>query len=136
MTVRQIQFADLKVGQKVTLKLRADESVIVGKVTEKPTNGGNAKVVLTNNKNSVIVTPRTNFRIFADVAPTAAETLDGLSIGAIFNYRNKFGKTKQWVKTASDRYTRVDADSGRPAVSYTRLGFPSEDASVVTIVRR
>lgn len=135
MTVKQIGYNDLRLGEKVTLKLRSGESVIVGTVTTLPTPGGNAKVTLTNNKNSVIVTADTNFRIFADRGPTAAEVLDGLQIGAVFTYKNRFGKTKKWVKSASDRYTRVDADSGRPATSFTRLGFPSEDASVVRIVR-
>lgn len=135
MTVKQIGYNDLRLNEKVTLKLRAGESVIVGKVTTLPTPGGNARVTLTNNKNSVVITPNTNFKIFADRGPTAAEVLDGLRVGAVFNYLNKFGKTKQWVKTASDRYTRVDSNSGRPAVSFTRLGFPSEDSSKVTIVR-
>lgn len=135
MTVKQIQYGDLRLNEKVTLKLRSGESVIVGTVTTLPTPGGNAKVSLTNNANSVVITPNTNFRIFADRGPTAAEVLDGLSIGAVFTYANKFGVTKKWVKSASDRYTRVDADSGRPAVSFTRLGFPSEDASKVRVVR-
>lgn len=134
MTVRQIGFDDLGVGEKVTLKLRDGESVIVGKVSE-VTSLGNKRVVLTNNRNSVVLTPSTNFRIFVDRGPTAAEVLDGLSVGAVFTYFNKYGITKKWVKTAPDRYTRVDADSGRPAVSYSKLGFPSEDASVVTIIR-
>lgn len=136
MTVKTIGFADLRLNEKVTLTLPRQGTVIVGTVTQLPTNGGNAKVTLVNNKNSVIVTPETNFRITADRGPTAAEVLDGLAIGAVFTYLNKFGKTKKWVKTASDRYTRVDANSGRPAVSFTRLGFPSEDASKVYIVRR
>lgn len=135
MTVKQIQYGDLRLNEKVTLKLRSGESVIVGTVTTLPTPGGNAKVSLTNNANSVVITPNTNFRIFADRGPTAAEVLDGLSIGAVFTYANKFGVTKKWVKSAPDRYTRVDTDSGRPAVSFTRLGFPSEDASKVRVVR-
>ena len=135
MSVRQINYSDLRLNEKVTLKLRDGESVIVGKVTTLPTPGGNAKVTLINNKNSVIVTPDTNFRIFADRGPTAAEVLDGLRIGATFTYLNRFGKRKSWVKSGSDRYTRIDSNNGRPAVSFTRLGFPSEDASVVSVTR-
>jgi hypothetical protein len=135
MTVKQIGFSDLKLNEKVTLKLGYTSTVIEGTVTTLPTAGGNARVTLTNNKNSVVITPDTNFKIFADRGPTAAEVIDGLGVGAVFTYLNKFGKTKQWVKTASDRYTRVDSNSGRPAVSFSKLGFPSEDASKVRIVR-
>jgi hypothetical protein len=134
--IKQIQYSDLRLNEKVTLKLRDGESVIVGKVTTLPTPGGNAKVTLTNNKNSVVVTPETNFRIFADRQPTAADVLDGLSIGATFTYLNRFGKRKSWVKSGTNRYTRIDANNDRPAVSFTKLGFPSEDASVVRITTR
>lgn len=134
MTVRQIQFDDLRLNEKVTLKLRDGESVIVGTVTTLPTPGGNAKVTLTNNQNSVVITPATNFRIFVDRAPTAADTISNLRVGATFSYLNKFGIRKSWVKSGSDRYTRIDADNGRPAVSYTKLGFPSEDASKVRVL--
>lgn len=128
MTVKQITFADLRKGEKVTLKLRANESVIVGTVTELPTNGGNARVTLTNNKNSVVVTPDTNFRIFADRGPTVGEVLGGFAIGTVFTYRNKFGKTIKWIKTGADRATKVD--DTRPAYSLSlSVGFPAaEDA--------
>lgn len=128
MAVKRIYFNDLRQGEKVTLKLRDGESVIVGTVTELPTSGGNARVTLTNNRNSVVITPRTNFRIFADRGPTVGEVLGGLRVGAVFTYRNKYGVTKKWVKTGDDRVTLVD--NARPAHSLTiSVGFPSaEDA--------
>jgi hypothetical protein len=128
MAVRQITFADLRLNEKVTLKLRDGESVIVGTVTTLPTPGQNAKVTLTNNKNSVIVTPNTNFRIFADRGPTVGDTLTALQIGKVFTYKNKYGVTKKWVKTGADRVTLVADD--RPAHSLSISGgFPvTEDA--------
>lgn len=130
MSIKQIDFAAVKDGQQVTLKLREGESVIVG--TASHTERGNVRVTLTNNRNSVVLKPGTNFRIFADVPPTAAEFLAGLPVGATFDYKNKYGKTKSWVKSGENRFTRVGGDL--PAVSYTVKGFPSEDLSVVTNV--
>lgn len=126
MAERQIKFADLRKGEKVTLKLRAGESVIVGTVTKLPTPGGNAEVTLTNNKNRVVVTPDTNFRIFADRGPTVGEVLGGFYIGQVFTFKNRFGKTKKWVKTGADRVTLVADD--RPAHSLSiSEGFPSAE---------
>lgn len=137
MTQKQITFDQLRLGEKVTLKLREGESVIVGKVTEKPTAGGNARVTLTNNANSVVLTPSTNFRIFADRGPTLGEKLNGLPLGAVFKYKNKYGVTKTWIKTGDDRVTL--ADSTRPAYSLSiSAGFPSGDdfdATKYTFVR-
>lgn len=125
MAERQIKFADLKPGEKVTLKLREGESVIVGTVSELPTTGGGARVALTNNRNSVVIYEDTNFRIFADRGPTIQEILGGEPIGHVFEYRNKYGKTIRWIKTGSDRVTRVD--DARPAYSLSiSAGFTDQ----------
>lgn len=135
MTLQSATFADINVGDSVTLKLREGESIIVGTVSE-ITGRGNKRVTLANNANSIVLTPLTNFRIEVErePEPTAAEVLDGLQVGTVFTYDNKYGVTKTWVKTAPDRYTRVDENSGRPAVSFSRLGFPSLDGSVVNVL--
>ena len=124
MAIKQINFSDLNVGDEVTLKLREGESVIVGSVTE-VTARGNKRVTLKNNRNSVVLTPDTNFRIFADRGPTIQEILDGEEIGAVFTYRNKYGKTLTWVKSGDDRVTRVDDE--RPAYSLSiSAGFTDQ----------
>lgn len=126
MSVRQITFADLRLDEKVTLKLRDGESVIVGTVSELPTPGGNARVKLTNNANSVVLKPNTNFRIFADRGPTVGEVLGGFRIGTVFTFFNKHGVTKKWVKSGDDRVTLVD--DARPAYSLSiSAGFPADE---------
>lgn len=115
MAQKQIQYSDLRLGEKVTLKLREGESVIVGTVMTLPTPGGGAKVTLTNNRNSVVLYEDTNFRIFADREKTVQDILSTKSIGYAFSYRNKHGKTLNWVKTGADRVTLVNDD--RPAYS-------------------
>ena len=126
MTVKQISFGDLRLNEKVTLKLRVGESVIVGTVVDLPTTGGGARVKLTNNANSVVIYEDTNFRIFADRGPTVGEVLDGFPIGAVFTFLNKYGVTKKWVKTGFDRVTLVDNE--RPAHSLTiSVGFPAAE---------
>lgn len=112
---KQISYNDLRQGEKVTLKLREGESVIVGTVAVLPTPGGGAKIALTNNANSVVIYESTNFRIFADRGPTIQEILGELNLGTVFEYRNKHNKTLKWVKTGSDRVTLI-SDS-RPAYS-------------------
>lgn len=116
MAIEQRNYADLRLGDEVTLKLREGESVIVGTVTEE-TEGGGLRVGLANNSNSVVIYPTTNFRIFAE-APAVASVqtiLNGLEIGAVFTYYNKHGKTVRWVKSGDNRVTRVDSE--RPAYS-------------------
>ena len=126
MTVKQISFGDLRLNEKVTLKLREGESVIVGTVVDLPTTGGGARVKLTNNANSVVIYEDTNFRIFADRGPTVGEVLDSFPIGAVFTFLNKYGVTKKWVKTGFDRVTLVDNE--RPAHSLTiSVGFPAAE---------
>jgi hypothetical protein len=123
---KQIDYSDLRSGEQVTLRLRDGESVIVGTVTDNPTPGGNVRVTLKNNKNSVVLTPETNFRIFADRGPTVGDVLGNLSIGTVFSYRNKFGKTLTWVKSGADRATKVD--DTRPAYSLSlSVGFPAAE---------
>lgn len=112
---KQITFNDLRQGEKVTLKLREGESIIVGTVTQLPTAGGGAKVTLVNNRNSVTIYDNTNFRIFADRGPTVQEILGDLPLGTVFSYRNKHDKTLTWVKTGSDRVTLISDE--RPAYS-------------------
>lgn len=126
MSIKQITFADLRLGEKVTLKLREGESVIVGTVTTLPTPGQGAKVTLTNNRNSVIVYQDTNFRIFADRGPTVGDVLGGFAIGTVFTFKNRFNVTKKWVKTGADRVTLVADD--RPAHSLSiSEGFPASE---------
>lgn len=120
MAEKQIGFSDLKLNEKVTLKLREGESVIVGTVTELPTNGGGARVSLTNNRNSVVIYEDTNFRIFADRGPTIQEILEDEPVGSVFTYRNKYDKTITWIKSGADRVTRVDDE--RPAYSLSISG--------------
>ena len=115
MAERQIAFADLKDGEKVTLRLREGESVIVGTVKSGFTKQGGRRINLTNNRNSVVIYRDTNFRIFADRGPTINEALADLPVGTIFTYRNKHGVTIKWVKSGEDRVTRVNDD--RPAYS-------------------
>lgn len=115
MAQKQISYDQLKLNEKVTLKLREGESVIVGTVTQLPTPGDGARVTLTNNRNSVVIYEDTNFRIFAEREKTVQDIVAGLRIGAVFTYRNKYGKTLKWVKTGSDRVTLVSDD--RPAYS-------------------
>lgn len=125
MAERQISYSDLRQGEKVTLKLREGESVIVGTVSENPTAGGNVRVTLTNNRNSVVLTPETNFRIFADRGPTIQELLGEKPLGTVFEYRNKYDKTLKWVKTGSDRVTLISDD--RPAYSLSiSAGFTDQ----------
>ena len=126
MAVKQITFADLRLDEKVTLKLREGESLIVGTVVELPTPGQGARVKLTNNANSVVIYEDTNFRIFADRGPTVGEILGGLAVGKVFTFKNKYGVTKKWVKTGSDRVTLVADD--RPAHSLSiSEGFPAAE---------
>ena len=115
MAQKQIQYKDLRLGEKVTLKLREGESVIVGTVSVLPTPGDGARIALTNNRNSVVVYEDTNFRIFAEREKTVQEILSTKPIGYVFTYRNKHGKTIKWIKTGSDRVTKVD--DTRPAYS-------------------
>lgn len=129
MTQKQITFDQLKLNEKVTLKLREGESVIVGTVTTLPTAGGGAKVTLTNNRNSVVLYADTNFRIFADREKTVQEILAGYAVGVKFTYRNKYGKTITWIKTGNDRVTRVNDD--RPAYSLSiSAGFTDQGDTV------
>lgn len=129
MTQRQIQFSDLKLNEKVTLKLREGESVIVGTVVTLPTSGGGAKVALTNNANSVVIYEHTNFRIFADRENTVQDILGGVPVGTKFSYRNKYGKALVWVKTGNDRVTLVNDD--RPAYSLSiSEGFTDQGDTV------
>lgn len=130
MALRSASYADLKVGTSVRLSLREGESVIVGEVSE-ATPGGGLRIALANNANSVVIYETTNFRIEADLPPTAAEVLDELQVGTVFTYGpNRFGVTKTWVKSGDDRYTRVE--SGRPATSFSKAGFPG-GADLVTV---
>lgn len=115
MAVRQIAFADLKDGEKVTLRLREGESIIVGTVAPGFTTQGGRRIDLKNNRNHVVIYRDTNFRIFADRGPTINEVLAGYPVGTVFSYRNKHEKTLTWVKSGDDRVTRVDDD--RPAYS-------------------
>lgn len=134
MAQKQIKFADLRLNEKVTLKLREGESVIVGTVTQLPTAGGGAKVTLTNNRNSVVVYEDTNFRIFADRGPTVGEILGDYAIGTKFSFLNKYGVRKIWVKTGDDRVTLVD--NTRPAHSLSiSAGFPSAEEADGRIVK-
>lgn len=124
MAQKQISYSDLRLGEKVTLKLREGESVIVGTVTTLPTPGGGAKVTLTNNRNSVVLYENTNFRIFAE-RETIQDLLGELEVGSVFSYRNKYGKTIKWVKTGNDRVTRIDDE--RPAYSLSiSAGFTDQ----------
>lgn len=126
MAQKQIQYGDLKLGEKVTLKLREGESVIVGTVSTLPTPGGGAKIALTNNANSVVIYENTNFRIFADRGPTVGEVIGAFKVGVVFTFKNKYGVTKTWVKTGEDRVTLVD--NTRPAHSLSvSAGFPSTE---------
>lgn len=131
MAFRSASYADLRIGDSVILSLREGESVIVGTVTEH-TEGGGLRVALKNNRNSVVIYRGTNFRIEVDRGPTAADVLDDLDVGTVFDYDNKYGNTVRFVKSGSDRYTRVDNE--RPATSFSRAGFPAEDPSVITLV--
>lgn len=123
----EVKYNELREGDKVVLTLKG--TTIEGEVTD-ITERGNARVKIAGNKNSVVVTRRTNFTITRE-DPSAASVIDALPIGALFNYLNKFGKTKQWVKSGNDRYTKVE--EGKPAVSFSKLGFPA-DASKVTVL--
>lgn len=134
MAQKQITFADLKLDEIVTLKVKTfarsagvpEESVLVGRVTQLPTNGGGAKVTLLNQRNSVVLYETTNFRIFADRGPTVGEVLGGFRIGTVFTFKNKYGVTKKWVKTGDDRVTLVD--NTRPAHSLSISdGFPAAE---------
>lgn len=138
MAQKKIQYGDLKLGEKVTLKLREGESVIVGTVSQLPTPGNGARIALTNNANSVVIYEDTNFRIFAERESTVQEILDGFSIGTKFTYRNKYGKTLTWIKTGSNRVTLVNDD--RPAYSLSiSAGFTDQGDTVsgwrVTVLR-
>jgi len=126
LATKQIQYTDLRQGEKVTLKLRDGESVIVGTVAVLPTPGGGARIALTNNANSVVIYEDTNFRIFADRGPTVGEVIGDMIVGAVFEFRNKYGVTKRWVKSGDDRATLVD--NARPAHSLSiSEGFPSAE---------
>lgn len=130
MAIKRVKPSALRAGEKVTLRLRAypsfDESVIFGVVSEQPTSGGNVRVKLVNNKNSIVLKENTNFRIYVDRGPTVGEVLKGARIGARFKFRNKYGVTKSWVKTGDDRVTLID--DARPAHSLSiSAGFPSSE---------
>lgn len=138
MAQRQIKFSELRKGEKVTAKLRDGESVIVGTVTELPTNGGGARITLTNNRNSIVIYEYTNFRIFAEREATVQEILGDLPVGVKFSYRNKYDKTITWIKTGNDRVTKVD--DTRPAYSLSiSAGFTDQGDTVsarrVTVLR-
>lgn len=135
MAERRISFADLRDNEKVTLRLRDGESVIVGTVNAGFTAQGGRRVTLANNRNSVVVYRDTNFRIFADRGPTVAELLSRLEVGTVFTYRNKYGNTLTWVVSGDDRVTRVDDE--RPAYSLSISGgFLEEDpGNRITIIR-
>jgi len=123
---KQISFSDLRKGERVTLKLREGESVIVGDVTTLPTAGGGARVSLVNNANSVVIYEDTNFRIFADRGPTVGDVIGEFRVGTVFSFKNKYGVTKTWVKSGEDRATLVD--NTRPAHSLSiSEGFPSAE---------
>lgn len=129
MAERQVNFADIKDGEKVTLRLREGESVIVGTVKPGFTSQGGREVTLTNNRNHVVIYRDTNFRIFADRGPTINEALAGLEVGTVFTYVNKHGKAIKWVKSGEDRVTRVDDD--RPAYSLSiSAGFTDQGGDV------
>lgn len=129
MAQRKISYSDLKLNEKVTLKLRDGESVIVGTVTVLPTPGGGARVKLVNNANSVVLYEDTNFRIYADREDTVQEILARKPIGTVFNYRNKHGKVLKWIKTGADRATLVNDD--RPAYSLSiSEGFTDQGDTV------
>ena len=129
MAQKQIQYKDLRLGEKVTLKLREGESVIVGTVSVLPTPGDGARIALTNNRNSVVVYEDTNFRIFAERENTVQEILGALPVGAKFTYTNKYGKSIEWIKTGSDRVTKVD--DTRPAYSLSiSEGFTDQGDAV------
>lgn len=129
MAQRKINFSDLRLNEKVTLKLRDGESVIVGTVTVLPTAGGGARVKLVNNANSVVLYEDTNFRIFADREKTVQDIIGALRIGTVFNYRNKHNKVLKWVKTGADRATLVNDD--RPAYSLSiSEGFTDQGDTV------
>ena len=133
MAQRQINFAELVDGESVTLKLRDGESVIVGTVRPGFTVTGGRKIELKNNSNHVVLYRGTNFRIFADRGPTAAEAIGALQVGSVFDYVNKYGKTIRWVKTGEDRVTRVADD--RPAYSLSISGgFLADNANGLTKV--
>lgn len=138
MAQKQLSFADLKLNEIVTLKLKTyagyrntaagvpAESVLVGKVTQLPTNGGGAKVTLLNNRNSVVIYEDTNFTIFGDRGPSVGDVLGGFAIGTVFTFKNRFNVTKKWVKTGDDRVTLVD--NTRPAHSLSiSEGFPAAE---------
>ena len=129
MAERQINFADIKDGEKVTLRLREGESVIVGEVAPGFTSQGGRRVDLTNNRNHVVIYRDTNFRIFADRGPTINEALASLDVGTAFTYVNKYGKAIKWVKSGEDRVTRVDDE--RPAYSLSiSAGFTDQGGDV------
>lgn len=135
MAQKQISYSDLRQGEKVTIKLREGESVIVGTVATLPTPGGGAKIQLTNNANSVVIYEDTNFRIFADRGPTVGDVIGDLSVGSVFTFKNRYGVVKTWVKSGADRATLVADD--RPAHSLSiSEGFPSteEDAGRTVVV--
>lgn len=129
----KITFRNLKLNDEVTLTLPAKgerkETVIHGKVTD-ITGIGNKRVTIDGNRNSVVLTPRTNF-VIETADPSAADIIDALPIGALFDYLNKFGKTKRWVKSGEDRYTKVE--TGKPAVSFSKAGFPAEGSKVTVL---
>lgn len=139
MAIRNVNFADLKDGEEVTLRLREGESIIVGTVAPGFTTQGGRHIDLKNNRNHVVIYRDTNFRIFADRHPTIREVLAGYPVGTVFSYRNKHEKTLTWVKSGDDRVTRVDDD--RPAYSlsisagFTDLGDnPYDRISLVPAV--
>lgn len=124
----KIDFSDLKDGQKVTLRLRDEESVIVGTVDAGFTTQGGRRVSLTNNRNSVVLYRNTNFRIFAE-RTTINEVLAEFSVGTVFEYISKHGARVRWVKSGDDRVTRVD--DGRPAYSLSiSEGFTDQPDSL------
>ena len=126
MAIKQINVSDLRDNEEVTLRLRDGESVIVGTVEPGFTTGGGRRVSLKNNANSVVIYETTNFRVFVDRGPTVGEVLEGVVVGDVFRYRNKYGVTKEWVVTGYDRVTLVDSD--RPAHSLSISGgFPVDE---------
>lgn len=127
MATVETTYDALTAGQQVVLTLGGTR--IEGKVKE-ITALGNPRIKIKNNKNTVVLTHRTNFTIEVE-QEMASDVLDGLEIGEQFEYLNKYGKTFTWIKTGEDRYTKVE--SGRPATSFSKLGFPAA-ADKVTVL--
>lgn len=122
-----IAYNQALIGDKLTVTL--GDTIIKGEVVEVKRSGSRV-VKIDGNLNKITLTSGTNFSIDKE-EPKAADILAELEVGEQFEYLNKFGKIKLWVKTGGDRYTRVDNE--RPATSYSAAGFPGT-ADKVTLV--